>query len=133
METVTSFTPNVLAFVGDAAHTLDVRVRITSCHNAGTGSLHVMTSKFVNAATQARVFDELCAQEVFTPEESDIARRAKNAHTRLRAKSATGEQYHKATAFEAIIGFLELTGNRDRQKQILDLYARIAGIDCVEQ
>ena len=102
-------TPTALAFIGDAAQSLFVRKLILS--RGGGNTLHVASSRYVNASSQALAFDELTERKVFTQEESEIARRAKNAHLHSRAKAATPLEYHKATALEAVIGYLELIGD----------------------
>lgn len=121
-------TPTALAFIGDAAHTLYIRRRIVESGYA-SGTMHIAATKFVNATAQAAAFDELAARGVFTEVELDVARRARNAHLHSRAKSATPSDYHKATALEAVIGFLELSGEHDRKNGLLDLYAEVSGLD----
>lgn len=121
-------TPVAAAFVGDAVHTLYIRQRIVD-GGLSTGTLHITASKFVNAGAQAKVFDELMARGEFTDDEADIARRAKNAHLHSRAKTASSEDYHKATALEAVIGYLELAGDCARRDHILSLCAALSGLD----
>lgn len=127
-QTLDMLTPTALAFIGDAAHTLYIRKRIVESGYA-SGTMHVTASKFVNATAQAAVFDELVARGVLTEQELDIARRGKNAHLHSRAKSATPSDYHKATALEAVIGYLELSGDDARKNALLDLYAEISGLN----
>jgi len=113
-------TPSALAFVGDAAQTLYIRKRLVGETDSGCGTLHTAASKYVNAKAQAAAFDELERRGVFTEAESDIARRARNAHLHIRA-NATPKDYHKATALEAVIGYLELTGDTSRRDMLLEL------------
>ena len=54
-----------------------------------------------------------------TEEETDIARRARNAHNNTVAKNATVLDYKKATAFEAVLGYLSLSRQTDRLDYIL--------------
>ena len=121
-------TPTALAFIGDAAHTLYIRRRIVESGYA-SGTMHIAATKFVNATAQAAAFDEFMARDAFTEQELDIARRAKNAHLHSRAKSATPSDYHKATALEAVIGYLELSGENGRKNVLLELYAEVSGLD----
>ena len=115
--------PTALAFVGDAVHTLYIRRKAVES-GYGQYTLHQKTSKFVNARAQAAVFDALIDSGVFTDEELEIARRAKNAHLHSRAKAASSADYHKATAFESVIGYHELTGNAARRDELLSLAER---------
>lgn len=119
-------TPVGLAFVGDAVHTLYVRERIAAELGGVVGTLHTAASRRVNAKAQAAVFDELVRRGAFTEAESDVARRAKNAHLHSRAKAATPTDYHKATALEAVIGYVHLSGDAEREKALLDLCFEIS-------
>ena len=112
-------TPVELAFIGDAVHTLYVRERLVGASDELVGTLHVAATKLVNARAQAAVFDSLCARAFFTEAEADVARRAKNAHLHSRTKTATPGDYHKATALEAVIGFVHVCGQADREQEIL--------------
>lgn len=122
-------TPVSLAFIGDAAYTLYIRRRIVESSDAVTGTLHTMSTKHVNAKAQAEVYDELVRRDALTAEEAEIARRAKNAHLHSRTKAATSTDYHKATALEAVIGYLELSGAQERKESMLELCAEISGLD----
>lgn len=118
-------TPATLAFIGDAVHTLYIRKKIAAEHTSTAGTLHVEATGFCNAKAQAAAFDALETADELTDEEREIARRAKNAHLHSRAKTASPSDYHKATALEAILGYLELIGDRARQETIFNiLYSR---------
>lgn len=107
-------TPVSLAFIGDAVYTLRVREYIAMRHDAVVGTLHTAASSIVNAKAQAEVMDELMRTGELTEQEADVARRAKNAHLHSRSKSASVTEYHKATALEAVIGYLYLSGDAAR-------------------
>ena len=53
--------------------------------------------------------------------ELDIIRKARNCHSKHTAKNFDEETYKKATAFEALIGFLFLSGQKERLKEILKI------------
>ena len=46
--------------------------------------------------------------------------RARNTHVNTIAKNASKGEYLEATGFEALIGYLYLTGQNDRLKEILE-------------
>ncbi len=114
-------TPTALAFLGDAAYALYVRMRLVENSDDVCGTLHVKATKYVNAKAQAAAFDALDADGVFTDEERDIARRAKNAHLHAHTKAATVADYHKATALEAVIGYSEAIGDVARRDELLSM------------
>ena len=106
-----------LSFIGDAVHTLFVRDRVLKSSNLLAGDYHTKCIKFCNAGGQAKAFDELLS--LFTEEEQEVARRARNAKSH-KAKNSSIENYKKATAFEAIIGYLYLLNNKERLNEILE-------------
>ncbi|MCH5155608.1 MAG: ribonuclease III [Clostridiales bacterium] len=112
-------TPVELAFIGDAVHTLYVRECVTESTDSVVGTLHAASSRLVNAKCQAAVLDELVANGMLTDDEADVARRAKNAHLHSRAKAATPDDYHKATALEAVIGYVHVSGDTERERELL--------------
>ncbi len=121
-------TPVELAFIGDAVHTLYMRERVLASNDGVVGTLHTAVARQVNAQAQAVVYDELVKRGEFTEAEADAARRAKNAHLHSRAKSASSTDYHKATALEAVIGYVHTQGDCEREKRLLDLCAEIGGL-----
>ncbi len=123
--TVQRLTPVGLAFIGDAVHTLYVREYVTAASDGVVGTLHTAASRLVNAKCQAAVLDELLASNALNPDEADVARRAKNAHLHSRAKTASPDDYHKATALEAVIGYVHLSGNAERERELLEQCVQI--------
>ena len=116
-EVLKEISPIALAFIGDAVHTLYVRDKIIKGENLLLKNYHLKASKFCNARSQAKSFENIL--NILTEEEKDVARRARNAKLNHTAKNSDIETYKKATAYEAVIGFLYLTGNYDRIAKIL--------------
>lgn len=108
-----------LAFVGDAVWTLFVRDYFANNTNYKNTFLHKLTTKFVKASYQALALDKL--QENLTALEKDLARRARNTKMNTVSKNASIADYKKATGFEAIIGYLYLTENFERIKEIFNI------------
>ena len=79
-----------------------------------------MSSFFAMAHTQAEASDMLLPY--MTEQEADVFRRGRNANPNSHPKHASLSDYHKATALEALFGFLHLTGQKDR---IRDMAAMI--------
>ena len=119
-------TPVSLAFIGDAVYTLFMRERTVSDTDCVVGTLHTAVTRLVNAGKQAYVFDKLAESGFLNAEEEDVARRAKNAHLHSRAKTASIEDYHKATALEAVIGYVHLSGDDQRKEALLELCYNLA-------
>lgn len=109
--------PIVLAFIGDGVHTLYVRDRVVKESNLLVNDCHIKSAKFCRAKTQAEKLDIL--NKFLTEDEQNIVRRARNAKTHNIAKNSDIETYKKATSYEALIGYLYLSGNYDRLNEIL--------------
>lgn len=110
--------PQVLAWIGDAYLTLAIRKWLVDNSKAGAGVLHTRMKKFVSASAQAREWENIF--DMLTEEEKDIGRRARNRHTISTAKNSSPADYKKATALEAVIGYLYLSKNQDRLDEIFE-------------
>ncbi len=110
--------PIVLAFVGDAVYSLFVRERLTFLSDCKTGELNIKATSEVNASAQAEFVKEIL--EILTEEELAVFKRARNAKKTTKAKHASVAEYNMATGFEAILGYLYLTGQNDRLNFILN-------------
>lgn len=111
--------PLALAFIGDSVHTLFVREHLAKSGDYKVNQLTRMTKEFINAGFQCRVFKEI--EPLLSEEEHDIAMRARNTAKGQTAKNYSVSEYNYATAFEALIGFLYLTGQSERLNQILNM------------
>lgn len=111
-----------LAFMGDAVHSQYVRHRLISQHDYKSGELTRLSSRYVCARAQAKMMQAL--SDTLSDEEREVARRGENTHTNNKPKNADRAQYRLATALEALLGFLYLTGQRQRLEEILDFTYR---------
>lgn len=107
----------VLAYVGDAVQSLYVRHQLAVLHDFKAGDLHKMVSGKVNAHEQANLAENLFNS--LTQDEQAIYLRGRNSKSHHKAKNQSGADYRKATGFEAVLGYLYLTGNTARIKQLL--------------
>lgn len=117
-EEVVQLSPLVLAYMGDAVYELFVRehmVRKGLCKN---GALHKQSIPYVSANGQVKILKRI--EENLTEEEQDIVRRGRNSNPHSHAKNADIVDYKYATGFEALIGYLYLTEQKDRLQEILD-------------
>ena len=110
--------PIVLAFVGDAVYSLFVREKLTFETDFKAGALNTLSVKEVNASAQAEFVKEI--MPLLTEEELGVFKRARNAKKQTKAKHASVAEYNSATGFEAVLGFLYLTGQNDRLNFLLN-------------
>ena len=106
-----------LAFVGDTVYSLYVRERLTLDVGGKSSDLQKAAARIVSAKGQSEFLDKLLP--LLTEDEQDIFRRAKNAKKGAKSKSASQLEYNRSTGFEAVLGYLYLTGNEERIKQLL--------------
>ena len=101
-----------LAHLGDAVYELLVRTYLC-VHGKATGKgLHRATVALVCAPKQAELSEKLLP--LLTEEEQDVFRRGRNANVHTIPHSADRAQYQKATALEALFGYLYLKGDKER-------------------
>jgi ribonuclease III family protein len=111
--------PLQLAFIGDSVHDLLACTRLISTGKKAH-ELHLAATRLVNATAQAAALSAISGS--LTEEETAIVRRGRNAHPRHPVpQSATAEDYSNATGFEALLGFLYLTGREQRLNDIFSM------------
>lgn len=120
----------VLAFVGDAVFNLFIRERLVRGKKASSHQLHIDATRYVKAAAQSRIAREL--QKDFNEDEAYIFRRGRNAKSTTIPKNANLQDYHYATALEAVIGYLYLTNQKERLDGLLEQAASIIERDETE-
>lgn len=109
--------PVVLAFIGDAAYSLYVREKLVLSSDYKTGTLQKLSSESVSAKGQAALLNTV--RDKFSETEREIFLRGRNAKKPTKSKNATIAEYNLSTGFEAVIGYLYLTGNYNRIDELL--------------
>ncbi|MCI8958298.1 MAG: ribonuclease III [Lachnospiraceae bacterium] len=107
-----TYSPLVLAYIGDAVYELFIRTRVVNQGSMQVSKMHKKSAELVKAQTQASLVRSL--GEELTPEELAVYKRGRNAKTVTMAKHATMADYRMATGFEALVGYLYLTGRYER-------------------
>lgn len=120
--------PLNLAFVGDSVLELLVRQRLVQRTRLAPGKLHAICVKYVSAKGQSRALALL--EPMLTEAEQAVLRRGRNASKATVAKHATPQEYRASTGFEALLGWLYLTGQTQRVQQLFE--ALWAGFDPLE-
>lgn len=107
-----------LAYLGDAVYEVYVRKHVMEGGCQRADMLHRMAVKYVCADGQARAVKFLM-RDFLTEEEVRLVKRARNHKTTSKARSADPVTYKLATAFEALVGYLELNGDRERAEEVI--------------
>ena len=104
-----------LAYLGDTVYDLYVRRRLVIT-GGRMKDLHRAAVSQVRASAQSEALARV--EDMLTEEEQGVVRRARNVKQSV-PKSATPGEYHRATAFEALLGYLYLLHRTDRLMEIL--------------
>ncbi len=118
-EEVNLMSPLTWAYVGDCVYELFIRTHFINTTNLKPHNLHIEAIKYVKAQAQAEILEQL--KENLTDEEKDIVRRGRNTQNHHIPKNANVNDYMYSTAFEALIGYLYLTKQDERVKEILNM------------
>ena len=114
-----SYSPLVLAYLGDAVYELAIRTLVVNEGNRQVNKMHKESASLVKAGTQMEFL--LAIEDELTEEEKSVDRRGRNAKSVTMAKHATMKEYRMATGFEALIGYLYLQGRLERLAELLGL------------
>lgn len=101
----------VLAYIGDGVYELFVRTKVV-LEGGKVNTMHKQSVNYVKASSQAlalkHIIDEL------DEEEAAVVRRARNNKNISVPKNTSHTEYRQATGFEALLGYLYLSGKEDR-------------------
>lgn len=112
------YSPLALAYLGDSVYELYVRSRIMSEYpDMPPSKLHKISIKAVKASAQAESVKELLCD--LSEKEEAVFRRGRNAKSHTAPKNADIVDYRFATGFEALVGFLYLSGEYARAEEIM--------------
>lgn len=109
-----------LAFVGDSVYELLVREYLLSKGKRQVGELNKEKVAMVCCAAQTKAFDII--KELLTEEEEGVFRRGRNVQVNSVPKNSSLKDYHTATGFEALFGYLYLSGRTER---IYELFSAV--------
>lgn len=116
---VNMMSPLTWAYVGDAVYELYIRTHLVNKTNLKPHKLHVEAIKYVKAQSQAQALKKI--EVNLTEKEKEIVRRGRNTENHHVAKNASVQEYMYSTAFEALIGYLYLTNQEKRIKELVEM------------
>ena len=113
-----ALSPITLAFLGDAVYETMVREHLARQKDRKTDDLHRAAVRYVSAQAQDEAMRRI--MQLLTEEETQAFKRGRNAHVTHVPRGATTAQYHSATGFEALFGWLYLNGRIERLRELFD-------------
>ncbi len=108
-----------LAYFGDAVLEMYVRRMLLATGITNAGRLSAMALTYVRATAQSAGMEALLP--CLTEEEEAVYRRGRNG-AGAHPKSATVNEYRRATGMEALFGYLYLKGDHARLDALAALY-----------
>lgn len=110
--------PLVLAYIGDSIYDLVIKTYlIDSKGNMPVNKLNRMSSGLVKAQTQSEMIGRI--EHMLDEEEEGVYKRGRNAKSYTSAKNASITDYRRATGFEALMGYLYLSGRYSRMMELI--------------
>lgn len=112
------YSPLALAYIGDSIYDLIVKKHFVIKSNMQPEKYHKVVTSIVSANAQSAFIDSY--MDKLTEKEQAVYKRGRNSSPHTKAKNASLENYLKATGFEAVLGYLYLSEQEDRLKEIID-------------
>ena len=122
-----TMSPLVLAYLGDTVYESYIREHLIRQNiNRKVNNLHKLAIQYSKAKAQATIIHEL--EDELTEEEMKIFKRGRNQKSHTAPKNADIIDYKYATGFEAWIGYLYLSEDKERLEYIVK-----KGIEIIER
>ncbi|HHJ8447453.1 TPA: Mini-ribonuclease 3 [Streptococcus pyogenes] len=108
-----------LAFEGDAVYSYYVRRHLIFQGKTKPSQLHRLATRYVSAKAQANLIQAMLEAHLLTEKEEDIYKRGRNTNSHTKAKNADIITYRMSTGFEAIMGYLDMMGQKERLEELI--------------
>ena len=109
----------VLAYLGDAVYEEYIRMYLIEKNINKVNDLQKESINYVSAKRQAYFLDKMLNSDFFNEDEISVIKCARNAKSHPNPKGCSVIEYKKATALEALIGYLRLEGKEIRIVEIM--------------
>ncbi|QIB70253.1 ribonuclease III [Aminipila butyrica] len=106
-----------LAYIGDAVYEVYVRKYVLEQNSVDVNKQNKLAVKFVRAEGQALAVKKM--MESLPDHELSLVKRARNRKITSKPQHADPVTYKLATAFEALIGYLYLSEDRQRLEEVI--------------
>lgn len=103
-----------LAYLGDAVWEIFVRQHLLETGLTKVNDLQHRATHFVSAKSQAALIELMDKQDYWTEEEQETFKRGRNAKSYTHAKNTSVQTYNISTGFEAMFGYLQISGQTKR-------------------
>lgn len=108
-----------LAYVGDAIYEIYIRDFLIRSGQTKPNQMHRMATHYVSAKAQHYLIEEMLNENILTENEIVIYKRGRNAKSHTSAKNTSIFIYRASTGFEALMGYLHLTDQKERLEELI--------------
>ena len=108
-----------LAYLGDSIYEVYVREYLINKGIAKVLDLQKESIKYVSAKSQSKILSYLIENNLLIENELDIVKRGRNYKRSSHPKNTDIITYKMSSGFEAMIGYLYLSNNKDRLDEIM--------------
>ncbi len=108
-----------LAFVGDSVYDLLVREYLLTSGKRQVGVLNKDKVSMVCCSAQTKALDKI--KECLSEEEEAVFKRGRNVQVNSVPRNSSLKDYHTATGFEALFGYLYLSGRVERVRELFGI------------
>ena len=109
-----------LAYLGDAVYEVYVREFLINKGIAKAEALQKEAIRYVSAKNQTKILNFLIDKNFLYNEEVDIVKRGRNFKRDSHPKNTDVLTYKMSTGFEALVGYLYLSNNKERLDEIIN-------------
>lgn len=107
-----------LAYMGDAIYEVYIRKHLIDKGMTKPTRLHHKATHYVSAKAQAMLIDKMKEQDILSEKELEYFKRGRNAKSYTSAKNTSVVTYRISTGFEALFGYLYLSGQTKRLDEL---------------
>jgi ribonuclease III family protein len=108
-----------LAYMGDAVFEVYVRRHLLQSGRVKPHHLHREGTRYVSAKAQCQILFQLMDHQSLNEDEMAVVMRGRNAKSGTVPKNTDVQTYRYSTAFEALMGYLYLTGQEERLEELI--------------
>jgi ribonuclease III family protein len=110
-----------LAYMGDAVFETYVRRHLLQSGKVRPNYLHKEGTRYVSAKAQCQILFGLMNDDHLNQDELAVVMRGRNAKSGTIPKNTDVQTYRYSTAFEALMGYLYLTGEKKRLEELIQM------------
>jgi ribonuclease-3 family protein len=110
-----------LAYMGDAVFEAYIRYHLIQIGQVRPNQLHREATKYVSAKAQAAIIHRIFEMDILSDKEIAVVKRGRNAKSGSVPKNTDVLTYRYSTAFEALIGYLHLSGDKKRIEEVITI------------